>query len=711
MSAGDRYRQLLSPGRIGGLVLRNRICMSPMGSNLAESDGHVGERIIRYYEERARGGVGLLIVGVGAISFPAGACIPNQVAISTEVFLPGLRELTQRVHAHGAAIAIQLQHAGKVAVRDIFEGRPLQVPSALPYKPGDLTDDLTPDEMKQFMAGLTQPGSRMDFHEMSVDDIARVTDDFAAAAERARRAGFDGVEIHAGHGYILSSFLSPASNRRDDDYGGPLENRARFLSETLRAAKQRAGKDFPVWCRLDAVEFRTPGGIQLEDARRTAVLAERAGADAIHVSAYADPSSGVAFTDAPLVHRPRGFVELAEDIKRRVSIPVIAVGRIEPEEGDALIAEGRADFIAMARKLLADPELPRKLREGRPEDVRPCIYCYTCVAQIFLHAASRCVVNPASGREAEFAIEAAKTPKRVLVIGGGPAGLEAARVAALRGHRVSLWEREDRLGGTLTFSSLFYEANAALARWLTTQVRQLPVDVQLGRAATPERVRKLAPDVVLVAVGARREAPAIPGADRPEVLSGDDLRALLAGAAPTRAGRRLGVLQRVVVAAGRRLGVTRRLDWIRELSRRWMPLGRRIVVVGGGLVGVELAEFLVDRGRAVTVLEASGSFAAQMAPPRRWRVLHHLRESGVSLHAKVRVESIGDAGVAFLDDGGQRHTVPADSVLLAAGTRGHRELVERFAGLAPKVVAIGDCVAVGYIDGAMQSGARVARQI
>jgi NADPH-dependent 2,4-dienoyl-CoA reductase/sulfur reductase-like enzyme len=212
-------------------------------------------------------------------------------------------------------------------------------------------------------------------------------------------------------------------------------------------------------------------------------------------------------------------------------------------------------------------------------------------------------------------------------------------------------------------------------------------------------------------MGARREALAIPGADRPEVLSGDDLRALLSGGGPTAAARKLGVLQRGVLAAGRTLGITRRLDWTRELSRRWMPLGRRVVVVGGGLVGVELAEFLVDRGRAVVVLEASESFAAQMAPPRRWRVLHHLRESGVTLHARVRVESIGDEGVVFLDEDGERHTAPADAVLIAAGTRDNPEGVACFAGLAPEVIAIGDCAGLGYIEGAVSDAARVARAI
>jgi 2,4-dienoyl-CoA reductase-like NADH-dependent reductase (Old Yellow Enzyme family) len=711
MRERGEFEQLLAPGRIGSLEIRNRILMSPMGSNLAQEDGHVGERIKRYYEERARGGVGLIIVGVGAISFPAGACNPNQIAISDDAFLPGLSDLTRRVHTRGAKIAIQLQHAGKVAVRDIVDGRPMWVPSVLPYKGGDLTNDLTPDELQRFVANLTQPGARMAYHEMTQEDIAHLVAAFADAAERARRAGFDGIELHAGHGYILSSFLSPATNRREDEYGGPLENRARFLVETIRAAKARAGADFPVWCRIDSKEFRTAGGITEEDGRRTAELAEAAGADAIHVSAYADSTSGVAFTDAPLVHQPCGYVALAAAIKRRVGIPVIAVGRIEPAEGNALIAEGSADFIAMARKLLADPELPNKLRDGRPEDVRPCIYCYTCVGNIFLNAATCCAVNPATGREDEFPLAEAKAKKRVLVVGGGPAGMEAARVAALRGHDVTLCEARDRLGGTLFFAALCYEVNGKLIEWLETQVKKLPVELRLGTKVTPALVKELAPDVVLVAVGARHAAPPIPGVDRPDVFSGDDLRRLLTGGDPGAAARKLTRRQRAVLRTGSLLGLSGRLALVRAVTRHWMPLGRRIAIVGGGLVGVELAEFLSQRGRQVAVLEESAAFAAEMAPPRRWRALHQLRERGVELWSQVRVEAIGDEGVRFADAEGARHSLAVDSVILATGAREDRALADAISNLGAEVHSIGDCDGLGYIAGAIQDAARVAREI
>ncbi len=704
-------RHLLSPGRIGPIELCNRILMAPMGTNFAEPDGQVGERMQRHFEERARGGVGLVVVGVGAVAFPDGACIPNQVACSDDRFLPGLRALVSRVHAHGARIALQLQHAGKVALQDVAAGRPLQVPSVVSGPAGDILNDLAPAEIAALTSPYTRPGARLALHEMTKPEISQLVERFADAADRARRAGFDAIEIHGAHGYLISSFLSPASNRRSDEYGGSLENRARLLCEVLRAVKSRVEGALAVWVRLDATELRIEGGIELEHALRTAELAEAAGADAIHVSAYADPTSGVAFTDAPLVHQPAGFLGFAEAMKRRLRIPVIAVGRIEPAAADAAIREGRIDFVAMARKLLADPELPRKLAEGRPEDVRPCIYCYTCVSKIFLLERTVCAVNPACGREAEHAIEPAKQPRRVLVVGGGPAGMEAARIAALRGHRVTLLERQSRLGGTLFFSSLVYEPNGRLVEWLETQVRKAGVEVRLGIAATASLVRSLAPDVVLVATGARRDKPPIPGAERPNVLSGDDLRALLTGSDPEVAKQKLSLLQRAVVGAGRLVGATSNAALAREATRRWMPLGKRVVIVGGGLVGLELAEFLCERGRSVTVLEESATLGAEMALPRRWRALFELREHGVTLVTRARVEAIEEAGVAFVDAAGARATAPADHVILAVGAREDRGLAAALEGLAPEVIALGDCDGVGYVEGAMLSAARVARGI
>lgn len=715
------YDHLLSPTRIGTLELRNRIAMAAMGVEIIDGDGHLREPVIAYYEERARGGAGLLITEVAAVAYPIGANSTHQIAMSSDEFLPGLRELTQRVHAHGAKIAVQLVHHGKAARLDVKQGREVWMPS-VPEWHGAMTmaNDLTRDEIGMVM-GATG-GARPKYKSVTKQDIATLVDWFADATARARRAGFDAVELHAAHGYILSEFLSPQWNRRDDEYGGSVENRTRLLCEVIRACKERAGADFPVWCRLDAKEFRTPNGIVFEDAKVSARLAAEAGADAIHVSGYSDSTSGVAFTDAPLVHAEAGFVDYAAEIKSLVRVPVIAVGRIEPKLADQLVRDGKADVIAMGRKLLADPELPNKLREGREADVRPCIYCYTCVAQAFFDRSVRCAVNPVTANEAALAATErtqASERKRVVVVGGGPAGMEAARVAALRGHDVTLFEKSARLGGTLRFASLVYEPNERLLRWLTRQMEELGVDVKLETEATAERVRALAPDALFVAVGPSRANPAIPGIDSDHVFDGDDLRALLTGEGESQAASKLSMLGRIAVRAGRAVGVTSDPSKLREASRAYMPVGKRVAVLGGGLVGCELAEFMSERGREVVVLEEGRDFAAEMAHPRRWRLLHDLREHGVELVANARVLEIAKGAIRFevtkrSRDGEtttQTREFAADTVVVATGLEGNPALVASFEGLAPVVEAIGDCTGVGYLEGAMHDGFRAGSSV
>ncbi|SFP51960.1 2,4-dienoyl-CoA reductase (NADPH2) [Geopseudomonas sagittaria] len=701
------FTHLLAPGRIGKLELRNRIVMAPMGSNFAESDGHCGERIQAYYEERAAGGAGLLIMGVCAIAYPAGTAEPYQVGVSSDEFLPGLTALASRVHQHGAKIAMQLQHAGKNAVRDMAEGRPIWVPSLPPPAKTDMMAALTPEELATFVSSAKRREGGAAIRVMDQADIAQMVEWFAAAAERAQRAGFDGVEIHAAHNYIIAGFLSAYYNQRDDEYGGPLENRARLLMEVLAAVRTRVGPDFAVWLRLDAYELRTPGGITLEDAKTVAVMAEAAGADAVSVSAYAAVTEGVAFTEAPLVQQPAGFLDWAAAIKKEVDIPVIAVGRIEPEVGSTAIAQGRCDFIAMGRKLLADPELPNKLIENRVADIRPCIYCYVCVSQIFINQRVKCAVNPRTGHEADIVISPAATPRHVVVVGGGPAGMEAARVAAQRGHRVTLIERSDRLGGTLFFAALAYAENGRLLDNLVHQVRNQPIEIRFNSEATPELLRELNADAVLVASGARRAAPDIAGADQDHVWSGDELRRLLTGdRADEIAKRKLSLTQRTMMKAGSLVGVTDSTAAMQKLSHVWMPLGKRVVIVGGGLVGLELAEFLIERGREVCVLESGSHLGRELAIVRRWRVLHGIKQHGGQLLTSVQVSSIGRNKVSYVSAEGIAMQIAADSVVLASGAEPDDSLARSLAASGLPVSRIGDCDQLGYIEGAIASGLR-----
>ncbi len=711
------YDHLNSPVTIGGMELRNRIAMSAMGVEIAEEDGHAREPIIAYYEERARGGVGLIITEVAAVAYPRGATAQRQLAVSNDDYLPGLKELTDRVHRHGAKIALQMVHHGKQSRLDTKQGRPVLMPSKPRFKgANDMLNDMSREEIGWMMAATG--GERATIKEADADDIAWVIDAFASAAERARRAGFDAVELHSAHGYLLSEFLSPAWNFREDEYGGSPENRARLLCDVIKAAKQRAGADFPIWARLDCREFRTPGGITPEVAARTAELAAEAGADAIHVTAYSDATSGVAFTDGPLTHTESAYVEETALLKSHVDIPVIAVGRIEPEVADGLIRDGKADVIAMARKLLADPALAKKLAEGRPEDIRPCIYCYTCVAQPFFDRAVRCAVNPMTAREDKLGSaerDLAATPKRVLVIGGGPAGLEAARLARLRGHDVVLCEKSGQLGGTLRFASLVYEPNERLLDWLEGQVRKLGVEIRLNTEATIETLREIAPDEVLVAAGASRAKPDLPGVDRDHVFDGDDLRALLTGQGDGEASKKLSLLARIAVRAGRATGITTSPSRLRKASRAYMPVGQKVVVIGGGLVGVELAEFLVERGRRVTVLEEGPKFGLEMAHPRRWRVLDDLRRHGVELVARAQVRSIGERAVEYdvriTKDETESRSVDADSVILAIGLASNPQIAAGLKDAGIPIKEIGDVTGVGYLEGAMHDGFRAALEL
>jgi len=703
------FSPLLAPGRIGSLALRNRLIMAPMGSNFAEADGHCGERIQAYYEARAKGGAGLLIMGVCAVAFPHGTAEPYQVGVSHDDFIPGLARIAERVHRHGAKIAMQLQHAGKTANRDLAAGREMWVPSLPPSSRFDFLGALTQEETATFVGGMGRQKPR--FRIMDKADIAQMIEYFCAAAERAQKAGFDGVELHAAHTYILAGFLSPYYNRREDEYGGPLENRARLLLETIRAVKARTGGDFPVWIRLDGEELRTPGGITLEDAVATARLAEEAGADAVSMSAYATITTGTAFTEAPLVQQPGGFIPYAAAVSQAVSVPVIAAGRIDPELAAQGIKDGQFHFVAMARKLLADPDIPIKLMRNRPQDIRPCIYCYACVSQIFINQRVKCAVNPLTAHEFEITLTPAQTPRHVLVVGAGPGGMEAARVAAERGHRVTLVERSDRLGGTLFFAALAYPENGRLLDYLVEQMARLPIEVRLSTAITPQLVAQLEPDVIVVATGARRAAPAIPGATQSHVWSGDELRRLMTNDdADAIARAKLSLAERAMFKAGGMLRVTDSRQALQGLSKLWMPLGKQVVIVGGGLVGLELAEFLLARGRKVSVLEPSDKPGRELSIVRRWRVLEAVEQHG-ALHRNASVLEIKAREVVWRDVQGATQCTAADSVVLAIGAEADDSVVRMLSDTGVAVHAVGDCNKVGYIEGAMHEGNRIGRMV
>ena len=704
------YAPLLQPGQIGSLQLKNRIALAPMGENFGGLDGHATEKTQAYYEERARGGAGLIILGTTAVSWPSGTSEPHQLGISSDDFIPTLAQVVRRVHVHGAKVAIQINHSGKVAANDRAHGREMWVPSVPPALPPNASmRTITPQELSTFVGVGPHPDR---YRVMDEADIAQMIEWYAAAAVRAQQAGFDAVEVHCAHNYLIAGFLSPYFNQRTDGYGGSYENRTRLMRELLTEVRRRVGPDYPIWVRLDAEEMHTPGGITLEEALQTARLCEQLGVNAISVSSYARLTRGSDFTDAPIPQKSGAYLEFANAFKRVVRIPIIVAGRIEPEAGAAAIGAGEADFIAMGRKLLADPELPNKLLAGQPEAIRPCIYCYACVSEIFVNRGIKCAVNAQTGHESTAPIVPAEHAKHVLIVGGGPAGMEAARMAVLRGHRVTLVERSDRLGGTLFFAGLAYPENGRLLDYLVRQMQHPRIEVLLRTTVDAALLQRLEPDEILVATGASRAAPAIEGAQQTHVWSGDELRRLMTGdGAEEIAKAKLSLAERALFKAGGMLGVTDSTQAIQGLSKLWMPLGKRVVIIGGGLVGLELAEFLLARGRQVTVLEPGTHAGTELPIVRRWRVVEAVQEHG-QLHLQAQVQRIERKQVVWLNKKGEGQSTEADSVVLALGAEPDARVAEQLQALTSLPVRrLGDSAALGYIEGAMHSGHHAGRTI
>lgn len=642
--------------------LPNRVLLPAMDMNLC-ADGMITAAEVAHYSARAGGGAALVITGSGAVAFPIGATSRHQPGLSSDDFIPGLKLLADAVHSAGGKVCMQLCHHGKVAGVDIAEGRPLLVPS-VPV-PGFALDALVDNPMPELLRLATASQGKPPTYRAATDeDLAWVIDQFVAAATRAQVAGCDAVEIHAAHGYLLSTFLSRAYNHRLDQWGGSPENRARLTTEVVRAVRARVGATFPILVRINGEEFGIADGIDAPEAEILAVLIEAAGADAIHVTANAhNPFAD--FTDGPLPNTVGRYRELARAVKRAVTIPVIAVGRVLPELAEEMISVGDCDFVALGRQQLADPELVNKLANGQRSKIRPCINCYVCVEQNFFDAPPRCAVNPALGNETRLKAVGirSRSVRSVLVIGGGPAGMELARIAAEMGHRVTLLESTNRLGGTAWFSQLTTPANQPLVEWLQREMVSLGIEVHLAKEATVQVVRDLAPDVVVVATGARPGLPDVPGVHLPIVHSGDDLRTLLAGTDQRHS---------------------------------------KVVVVGGGLVGLELAHFLAERGRQVTVLESGPHIGLPMAMPRRWAAVRSAVQHGVILHRNAVLQAIEPKLVRFCI-GDEQHTLPTDYVLLATGVAADHSFADALVEAGFEVHTIGDAAAVGYIEGAIHS--------
>ena len=647
MSTTPPFERLFQPIRLGNLKVKNRFVVAPIGTNFATKDGFVTEQLKAYYEERARGGAGLVIVDEGCVDAPTGKGTAYQTYIDDDKYIPGLSELASVIQRHGAKAAIQLHHAGRLAATRYTGCQPV-APSAIASPGGDMP------------------------RELSIAEIEAIVDKFAQGAQRAQKAGFDGVEIQAVHGYLLTSFLSADSNKRQDAYGGHLRNRARILLDIVAAIRKKVGTSYPIWVRLTAQEFHTDNGIILEEAKQLAHWLEEASVVALNVTAdhiranfgMAWPVGDEKFRRPPAAHPHAFLVPWAEEIKKVVNIPVMVVGWMTPETGEQALREGKIDMVAMARPLLADPEIPNKAASGRLDDIRPCIGCLKCREQVFMDKGMICTVNASVGREYESPIMPAKQKKRVVVVGGGPAGMEAARVAALRGHEVILFDKGTSLGGQLLIASLppYKGVLAELVNYFRTQLHRLGIKVELGKEVTTEAILNVKPDAVVIATGVTRSIPDLPGMKTAKVVDAADV---LTG----------------------KVGV-----------------GNNVVIIGGGVTGCETAEFLADKGKKVTIVEMLDSLASDMERTHRQYLLQRLDMRGVNILMTTKAEAVQKEGLVVRTEDEKEHLVAADTIVLATGARPNRELYRELLGKAAEIYLAGDCVKPRYIFEATTEG-------
>lgn len=635
--------KLFSPFSIGTLNLENRLVMPPMATNYASPEGFVTERQIDYYVERARGGAGYLNVEhTGILS--QGKASPKMLMISSDEHASHINRLVEAVHDAGGKIVVQINHAGRQTFSAVT-GSPILGPSPIPVLPIMETP-----------------------HELSVGEIEALVEAYTVAAERVKKAGADGVEIHMAHGYLLCTFLSPFSNKRQDQYGGDLEGRSRFPLEVLKSVRNRVGPDFPIICRLSGDEY-VEGGLKIEETKQIAKFLAKAGADALHISAC-NAASG--YLNHPPYYVEEGvFAHLADGIKSQVDIPVIAVGRIRnPAMADRFIREGKADLISMGRALIADPHMPRKAREGRIDEIIPCISCNKCI-QTLRKDSVQCTVNPATGNEGRFRLSKADRPKQVWVVGAGPGGLQAAEIAALKGHQVKIFEKETQTGGRMRLGANppNKEVYNEFLDYLERRVRALGANFEMGKEFTEDMLDQEKPDVVIVATGARPQFPDWKGVAESQAVSVDAV-----------------------------------------LSDK-TEIGQKVLVIGGGGSGAEVADFLSEMGKEVTLVEMLENIALDLVTHMQHYLGQRLKDKGVNIHTSTRALELGKGYAVVEDASGVRKLDGFDTIVLAMGSTPNDSIYKRLEGKVPELYLIGDAVEPREVVDAVYEAEEVAVKI
>ncbi|OQY58979.1 MAG: NADH:flavin oxidoreductase [Desulfobacteraceae bacterium 4572_88] len=621
----SHLKHLFAPIRIGNMTAKNRLLMPAMSINFGvDEQGNVTEQLTEYFVARAKGGTGMMLVGGGAVH-PTGLELPKLPTLWDDAQIPALRKMVEAVRPYGAKFGMQLMHGGRQSYHDNKVA-----PSPLPAE--------------AVVKGIPR--------ELSIPEIHEMASAFGDSARRCRDAGFDFIEVHGAHGYLINQFLSKNSNKRTDEYGGSFENRIRFLLELFRDIKDKTSADFPVGIRINGNDY-IKDGWTLGESLKLAVILEEQGVDYLHVSAGVYGSTELTIPSMYVEHGC--FVHLAEAVKKKVSIPVITVGRIKsPEFADRIIKEGKADVVSMGRSLLADPELANKAQAGDLSRIRPCIgCCLGCIHNVLALEPGACVANPDVGREYQLKDEdKADVSKKILVIGAGPAGLGAARMAALRGHQVAVCDERGHIGGLIRLAAVPPGRGETMdiVRFLKNELDHLKVEMRLNIDLTQEFVDSVSQDEVILATGSLPEMPVIKGLFQTEMD----------------------------------------LCMVTDVLEGSAMTGDRVIVLGGGQAGLLLTDFLAEKGKEVVVLNRKKHFAEEMSSNDRFYLRERLKRDSVKLFKQVSVKKFLPDGVVFRSKGEEITLEDFDTVVIAEKMTPIRKPADIFKGTDIPVHVIGD---------------------
>ena len=635
---------LFSTFSIKGCKLKNRIVMPSLASFLIEKDGSIPKKAIEHYKRRAGGGVAMVIMEACATA-PEGIVSAHQARIYDDRFTEGLSKIAHAIKVEGAVPAVQFHHGGRQTSAKVIGCLPV-APSPIPC-----------------------PTIRGEVKPLSISEIQELVKGCGDAADRALEAGFELIEIHGAHGYLVNQFLSRFSNIRQDAYGGDIQGRTRFAREIVREVRKRVGDAYPISFKISAMEF-VEDGLNVEESIAILKILVKEGVDLIQVSAGNDATPE--WISQPMFMEKGCLADYAWAIKKEMNVPIMSVGRInDPRLAEEIIKTGKADLVCMGRGLLADPAMPNKAKEGRLDDIRTCIACNTCMESIFRRGRVECLVNPTLGREEEMVFIPTKKPKKVMVVGAGPGGLNVAWVAARRGHEVHLFEKQSQLGGQLILGSTsrYKKGLLELIRFQTKQMERFGVTPHLGLEVTPEVVKEQEPDIVILATGSTPGVPPVDGADSPLVVS----------------------INEVLNGHGQEKGKT--------------------IVVGGGPTGCEIALEIAEKGNQVTIVEMCAKVGSALESMTRKIMLQKLNENHVTFKTDCKVVRIEANGVTVEEKDGGEITLPADRVVFSIGNRPEDALFDQIKSLGYEVHRIGDCLEPRSAKAAIYEGAVLGRAI